>query len=107
MGLRYRVSTRPLPDFRRTADVVFPRARVAVFVDGCFWHGCSEHHRPATKRAEFWADKIAGNRTRDAETTATLEEHDWKVMRFWEHEDPLKVAEVVSHAVKERLSKDE
>jgi DNA mismatch endonuclease (patch repair protein) len=102
-GLRYRVSTRPIPELRRTADIVFPKARVAVFVDGCFWHGCPEHYRPASKRAEFWKDKIAGNQARDAETTATLEEHGWKVVRLWEHEDASQAAERVSQVVRERL----
>lgn len=102
-GLRYRVSARPLPDFRRTADVVFPKARVAVFVDGCFWHGCPEHHRPASKRSDFWAEKIADNRARDWETTTTLRECGWEVVRIWEHEDPVEAAEQVSQLVKQRL----
>ncbi|NGO70638.1 very short patch repair endonuclease [Streptomyces sp. SB3404] len=102
-GLRYRVSVRPIADLRRTADVVFTRARVAVFVDGCYWHGCPEHYRPSTKRAAFWQEKISGNQARDAETTAALEEHGWKVLRFWEHEDPLEAAELVSQAVRLRL----
>ncbi len=102
-GLRYRVSARPVADLRRTADVVFTKARVAVFVDGCYWHGCPEHYRPATKRAEFWQEKIAGNQARDAETTTALEERGWRVLRFWEHEDPLEAAEVVRDAVRERL----
>ncbi|RLL70526.1 very short patch repair endonuclease [Streptomyces sp. Z26] len=101
-GLRYRVSARPVADVRRTADVVFTKARVAVFVDGCFWHGCPEHYRPATKRAEFWQGKIEGNQTRDAETTATLEERGWEVIRFWAHEDPMEAAERVSQVVRER-----
>lgn len=94
-GLRYRVSSRPLPDLRRTADVVFPKAQVAVFVDGCYWHGCPEHHRPATRNAEFWRTKIAGNRRRDAETNQALADQGWTVVRCWEHEDPAVVAEHV------------
>ncbi|MER8068369.1 very short patch repair endonuclease [Streptomyces sp. NPDC094034] len=92
-GLRYRVGVRPLPDLRRTADVVFPKARVAVFVDGCFWHGCPEHHRPAKKRGEFWQDKIKGNRDRDAATNVALREAGWTVVRVWEHEDVDEAAE--------------
>lgn len=87
-GLRYRVSTRPLAELRRTADVVFPKARVAVFVDGCYWHGCPEHHRPATRNSEFWRQKIAENRRRDEETTRCLNEAGWTVVRSWEHEEP-------------------
>ncbi|UED84774.1 very short patch repair endonuclease [Streptomyces profundus] len=101
-GMRYRVSVRPVADLRRTADVVFTKVKVAVFVDGCYWHGCPEHYRPATKRAEFWQEKIAGNQARDGETTAALEECGWKVIRFWEHEDPLEAAEIVNEAVKAR-----
>ncbi|GAA4411481.1 hypothetical protein GCM10023148_04090 [Actinokineospora soli] len=94
-GLRYRVSTRPVPELRRTADIVFPRARVAVFVDGCYWHGCPDHHRVSTKNSEFWRDKIAENKRRDAETTHALEERGWTVLRCWEHEDPAGVADVL------------
>ncbi|MFK0101404.1 very short patch repair endonuclease [Streptomyces sp. NPDC091040] len=95
-GLRYRVSARPLPDLRRTADLVFTKARVAVFVDGCFWHGCPEHHRPATTRnPEFWRDKIEVNRSRDEETNRRLSEVGWTVIRIWEHEDPVDAAQRV------------
>lgn len=102
-GLRYRVSARPVADLRRTADVVFTKARVAVFVDGCYWHGCPEHHRPATKKAEFWQEKIAGNRARDADTNAALNAQGWTVVRVWEHEDPLEAAERISGMVRSRL----
>ena len=75
-GLRYRVDYPPLPDNRRLrADLVFTRARVAVFVDGCFWHGCPDHRAAAKRNADFWAAKVAGNR-----------ENGWTVLRFWEHE---------------------
>lgn len=88
-GLRYRVASRPLPELRRTADVLFPKPKVAVFVDGCYWHGCPEHLREATKNAEFWHSKIEGNRARDAETDRLLREAGWTVIRVWEHEDPV------------------
>ncbi|MHC6627470.1 very short patch repair endonuclease [Streptomyces globosus] len=95
-GLRYRVSAQPLPDLRRTADLVFTKARVAVFVDGCFWHGCPEHHRPAkTRNPEFWRDKIEVNRSRDEETNRRLSEAGWTVIRIWEHEDPVDAAQRV------------
>ena len=100
LGLRYRVAARPLPSFRRTADLVFTRTRVAVFLDGCFWHGCPDHHRPSRRNEEFWREKIARNRERDAETDKLLEEAGWTVVRIWEHEEPelaaLKVRETVS-----------
>ncbi len=98
-GLRYRVDARPLPQLRRRADVVFVGPRVAVFVDGCYWHGCPDHHRPSRKNAEFWEAKIAGNRERDAETDARLVEAGWTVLRIWEHEDPAAAAIRVEDAV--------
>jgi DNA mismatch endonuclease, patch repair protein len=94
-GRRYRVSTRPIPSVRRTADIVFPKARVAVFVDGCYWHGCPKHHRPATTNAEFWQTKITDNKRRDAETNRALEDQGWTVVRCWEHEDPASVVDRV------------
>lgn len=87
-GLRYRVSARPLAGFRRTADLVFTRIKVAVFVDGCFWHGCPEHHTKAVTNAGYWAEKVRLNRARDADTDARLNEEGWRVVRVWEHEDP-------------------
>jgi DNA mismatch endonuclease (patch repair protein) len=82
-GLRYRLHTRT-PSGR--PDLVFPGRRVAVFVDGCFWHGCPEHYvRPRTRHA-FWAEKLAANVERDRRQTLELEERGWIVLRFWEHE---------------------
>ncbi|MFJ8620977.1 very short patch repair endonuclease [Streptomyces clavifer] len=101
-GLRYRVDTRPIPEIRRRADLVFPGARVAVFVDGCYWHGCPDHYRPATKNAEFWQDKIEGNRNRDRETNDILRAADWTVMRVWEHEAPEVAAETIAEVVQAR-----
>ncbi|MGW7435856.1 very short patch repair endonuclease [Streptomyces sp. NPDC054849] len=86
-GLRYRVSARPLPTVRRTADLVFTRVRLAVFLDGCFWHGCPEHHTRAKTNAGYWADKVRVNRARDAETDRLLADAGWEVLRIWEHEE--------------------
>lgn len=86
-GLRFRKHRRPLPDLRCEADVVFPRERLAVFIDGCFWHGCPEHAtRPATNR-EWWATKLDRNLERDAKNDARLQEAGWVVLRIWEHEE--------------------
>ncbi|MFZ2239219.1 MAG: very short patch repair endonuclease [Gordonia amarae] len=102
-GLRYRVDYAPLSEHRRlTADLVFTRAKIAVFIDGCFWHGCPEHHTVARTNAEFWAAKVSGNRDRDARVTSLLSEAGWTVLRFWEHEDPVAVAAAVVAAVLER-----
>lgn len=88
LGLRYRVAIAPEPGLRRRADIVFTRARVAVFIDGCFWHGCPEHGRSAFNyNAEYWSAKIAANVARDADTNARLEQAGWHVLRYWEHED--------------------
>lgn len=103
LGLRYRVGIRPLPAIRRTADITFTRARVAVFLDGCFWHGCPEHHRPSNLNHEFWATKIESTRARDAETDRLLRENGWTVLRIWEHEDPVKAAERVAQEVRQKV----
>jgi DNA mismatch endonuclease, patch repair protein len=99
LGLRYRVSVRPLPWFRRTADLVFTRVRLAVFIDGCFWHGCPQHHTKSKANGEFWSAKVHRNRERDVETTAVLREHGWTVMRFWEHDDLTVAAQQVAEVV--------
>lgn len=100
-GMRYRVGVRPVPQVRRTADIVFSRAKVAVFLDGCFWHGCPEHHRPAKRNTEFWDTKIKGNIDRDANTDALLRKAGWRVIRVWEHEDPAVAAERIAAAVRD------
>jgi DNA mismatch endonuclease (patch repair protein) len=71
---------------------VFARSRVAVFLDGCFWHGCPEHHTVAATNAGFWADKVKGNRARDQETDQRLRAAGWEPIRIWEHADPLEAA---------------
>src|SRR4051812_4784604 len=85
-GLRFWVQ-RPLDfDRRRRADIVFPRARIVVFVDGCFWHSCPEHATFPRTNAAWWRDKLDTNRRRDADTTERLEQNGWTVIRVWEHE---------------------
>ena len=87
LGLRYRVHRQPVPALRRKADIVFGPARTAVFVDGCFWHGCPEHGR---RRHEvngwYWPAKIDRNRRRDRDTDRALASAGWQVIRIWEHE---------------------
>lgn len=102
LGLRYRVDARPLADLNRRADLVFTRARVAVFVDGCFWHGCPEHGTAAATNPDYWATKIEGNRRRDADTDARLSEAGWCVVRVWEHDDAVQVAASVAVEVRAR-----
>ncbi|MEV0435983.1 very short patch repair endonuclease [Nocardia sp. NPDC050413] len=94
-GLRYFVDRAPIKGQRRRADVVFPRRRVAVYVDGCFWHRCPEHATDPKNNAEWWAQKLAGNVARDRATDAALIEAGWQVVRVWEHEDPQVVAQQI------------
>lgn len=101
-GLRYRVNARPVPGLRRTADLVFRPSKVAVFIDGCFWHGCPRHGSVPKTNVEFWGAKIDGNRRRDRETGRHLRREGWLVLRFWEHEDPTVVAARVASAVRDR-----
>lgn len=98
-GLRFRVDVAPSQsDRRRRADVVFSRRRIAVFVDGCFWHGCPQHFVAPKTNSDYWGPKIARNRERDAETTELLLNEGWNVLRFWEHEDPQMISEKILEA---------
>lgn len=81
-GLRYRLHTR-LPG---TPDLAFPGARVAIFVDGCFWHGCPDHYTRPVRNAEFWRAKLKRNRDRDKRVDRELKAAGWLVVRIWEHE---------------------
>lgn len=100
LGMRYRVGVRPVPEVRRTADLVFTRAKVAVFLDGCFWHGCPEHYRPAKRNSGFWQGKIEGNVARDADTDSRLRDAGWTVVRIWEHEDVSVAARRIQNIVR-------
>jgi DNA mismatch endonuclease, patch repair protein len=85
---------------RRTrVDVVFTRARVAVFVDGCFWHGCPEHGLIPKANADYWVPKLERNRERDREVTEALRRDGWSVIRVWEHESVEVAAERIARAV--------
>ena len=99
--MRYFVGRRPLPNLRRTADLLFLRARVVVLLDGCFWHGCPEHLRLPTARRDYWPAKIARNVARDRETDRKLTEAGWRVLRFWEHEDAEDVARRIEEVVRQ------
>lgn len=96
-GLRYRVGYTVSSKPRRVADVVFTRQRLAVFVDGCFWHGCPLHGTWPKSNAKFWRDKIETNRRRDCDTNRRLSEAGWAVVRIWEHEPPREAADRVEH----------
>ncbi|MFD7863313.1 very short patch repair endonuclease [Streptomyces sp. NPDC059783] len=98
-GYRYRLNERVPHMSRRTIDIAFTRAKVAVFLDGCFWHGCPEHATQPKSNAEWWRQKLDRNMARDAETTAHLVAEGWTVLRFWEHQTPTQVAEQVAATV--------
>lgn len=98
-GLRYRVDLSLAFDRRRRADIVFTKIRLAVFIDGCFWHGCPVHYVPPATNSIYWEAKVVRNRERDLETTTRLEKSGWSVLRLWEHEDPDQAAELVQETV--------
>lgn len=105
MGMRYRVHVPVLVERRRKADIVFSGARVAIFVDGCFWHGCPEHGRRRHQVNEwYWPEKIARNRRRDADTDERLAREGWLAIRVWEHEDPLEAAQMIRQQVVRRTT---
>lgn len=103
-NLRYRVNYTVLAKPRRVADVVFPRLKIAVFVDGCFWHGCPEHASWPKSNAEFWREKIEANRARDVDTNVRLTEAGWQVVRIWEHVSPGDAANEIFDLVRSRRS---
>jgi DNA mismatch endonuclease, patch repair protein len=102
-GLRFRVHALVLPSLRRRADVVFIAARVAVYVDGCFWHGCPDHVVWPRTNVEWWKKKIASTKRRDLDTDRRLTEAGWHVVRVWEHDDPVLVADLVEETVRARM----
>jgi len=102
MGLRYRVDYEVIEEPRRRADIVFKKAKVAVFIDGCFWHACPLHGSSSKANAKFWKDKIETNVERDKDTTRRLKEKGWLVIRAWEHEDPQKVTNKIASQVGKR-----
>ena len=103
-GLRYRVDVAPVKGMRRRADVVFTRARVAVLVDGCFWHACPEHSTMPRANAEWWSAKLSANVERDRDTDRRLVDEGWHVERVWEHEPPEVAAERIERVVRARCT---
>lgn len=95
IGARYRVDFTVLKKPRRVADIAFPGLKIAVFVDGCFWHGCPEHASWPKQNAEFWRQKIETNRARDMDTDSRLVALGWEVIRVWEHESPASAAHMI------------
>jgi DNA mismatch endonuclease (patch repair protein) len=107
LGLRYYVHRRPLPDLRREADIVFPTAKVAVFVDGCFWHGCPDHGRRQHRtNGWYWPEKIERNVARDRDTDRQLVAAGWSPLRVWEHAEVDQAAGRIREAVQRSSRKD-
>lgn len=106
LGHRYRINHR-LPG---KPDIVFTRQRLAVFIDGCFWHRCPMHYQAPVTRPEFWEAKIAGNVRRDREVNLMLAQDGWSVLRIWEHEvkdDPERVLQIIQERLRERTELQE
>lgn len=94
-GCRYRVGY-PVPgNRRRSIDIAFPRLRLAVFIDGCFWHACPQHGTKPEANKAWWGIKLINNVNRDRDTDRILEEAGWRALRYWEHEDPREIARSV------------
>jgi DNA mismatch endonuclease (patch repair protein) len=102
-GYRYRVDYRPIRELRSRAEVAFTRRKIAVFIDGCFWHVCPIHATHPNANADYWGPKLARNVERDAETTVELQAAGWTVLRYWEHEAPEKVAAAIETALRGEL----
>jgi len=106
LGMRFRIQVAPLEGLRRHADIVFRGEKVAIFVDGCFWHGCPLHRTLPKSNTEWWRAKLEENIRRDNDTSARLEGAGWLVLRFWEHEEAGQVAQKIQHSVRERRIAD-
>lgn len=101
-GLRYFVQRPVVPGTRRHVDIVFPRAKVAVDVRGCFWHACPLHGTSSRSNSAYWAGKLAANTERDADTERRLADADWLLVVVWEHDDPAAAADAVAEALSRR-----
>lgn len=103
-GLRFRTDLRiDLGAVKPRPDIVFTRRKVAIFVDGCFWHSCPEHGRPPSANSAYWSPKLAGNRERDHRYDEALGRAGWLVVRVWEHEPAEDTATRVAAAVQSRV----
>ena len=100
-GLRYRLDVAIVPGTRRRVDIAFPNAKVAIFVDGCFWHRCPSHGTSPSSNADWWAAKLDGNVARDRDTDVRLGSAGWTVFRVWEHEGMVAAAERVAATVRQ------
>jgi DNA mismatch endonuclease, patch repair protein len=103
--MRFRVDVAPLRGSRRRADIVFTRVRLAVYVDGCFWHSCAEHGTIPKNNRAWWIDKLDGNVRRDRDTDQALAKQGWAVLRVWEHEPADRAADRIVAAYSARANR--
>ncbi|MEV6306047.1 very short patch repair endonuclease [Actinoplanes sp. NPDC051861] len=100
-GLRYRVAWRIPGMARRSVDIAFTRAKLAIFVDGCFWHSCPQHRTSPASNSAWWANKLETNQRRDTTTDEHLAALGWNVLRIWEHDDPANAARRIIERLQE------
>lgn len=105
-GLRFRKHAAPLSGLRCRADLVFPTEQIAVFIDGCFWHGCPDHSTQPRTNRKYWTAKIERNMQRDQLNDETLRLAGWESLRIWEHERPIDAVERIERVVKARRERD-
>lgn len=101
-GRRYRVQYKVPGIPRRKVDIAFTRWKIAVEVDGCFWHGCPDHGTQPARNSEWWVWKIQRNQARDRDTDERLASLGWQVIRVWEHEDPAAAADRIEAEIRRR-----
>jgi DNA mismatch endonuclease (patch repair protein) len=101
-GLRYRVDVPPISGLRKRADMAFSRARVAVYIDGCYWHSCPDHATVPKANRDWWIAKLEANVKRDRDTDAQLRTAGWKVVRVWEHEVIVDAADRIETLVRQQ-----
>lgn len=109
-GLRFRVNTYPEPNLKIKADIIFPKQKICIFVDGCFWHGCPSHFKVPKTNSDWWLEKIEDNKMRDLRQSCELQKCGWTVIRYWEHEITLdnlhRVCSEIEQLVKRKKNED-
>ena len=105
LGIRYRVDVKLEPDLRTRGDIAWRGLRLAVFIDGCFWHGCPIHATAPKANADWWREKLDANIVRDRRADDALRDRGWTVLRFWEHDAPEAIAAEISRSLEQLRSR--
>jgi len=105
LGIRYRVDVKLEPDLRTRGDIAWHGLRLAVFIDGCFWHGCPIHATAPKANADWWREKLDANIIRDRRADDALRDRGWTVLRFWEHDAPEAIAAEISRSLEQLRSR--